>query len=155
MKHRRSAKELLVHFLKARAKLIAKHSEIEYLNSLDYNEILGWSEEQCVEVLCHVVDYVARCGINDRSTCLWCAYQKIEQLQTGRFGSYCLTCTYGFRHKCCKEYDSDYRRILLEAFSEEDSVIIRCITQIPKMEKLCLHYIELFKKFLKGLEETV
>lgn len=138
MKHHRSAKELLVHFLKAKTELIAKHSKIEYLNVTDYNEILGWSEEKCIEILQKIVKVVSEeVLLEDSAMCPWRASRE----EVG-----CKECTYAVRHIVCSEEESDYHKTLDELRCEN----IYCITQIPKMKKYCLHYFELFKKFLKG-----
>lgn len=144
MKHRRSAKELLVHFLKAKAELITKHSKIEYLNPMDYNEILGWSEEYCVEILQKIEKMINKWGFfSDPAMCPWCAVQGMEGDR-----ACCKDCTYATRHMICFEEKSDYHKILDELRCEH----YYSITQIPKMEKLCLHYFELFEKFLEGTE---
>ena len=138
MKHRRTAKELLVHFLKAKADAIFKFSKIVYLDAQDYNEVLGWSEEQCLATLRAIVKTIAEWDVTDSAVCPWCA--QLDTLDQ------CTHCAYAQRHKPCTESGSRYQEI-------RKTLQGGAIVDIPKVQELCERYISLFKLFLKNTSE--
>lgn len=142
MKHRRTAKELLVHFLKAKADVIAKYSNLVYLDAYDYNEILGWSEEECREILYKFVETTTKWGISDSTMCPWCLQRKVVEQE-------CVECTYAARHTCCFKGGSLYQTILEVIRTNH----VYCITDIPRVRALCERYLDIFKIFLQDVEK--
>jgi hypothetical protein len=135
MKHR-TAKELLIRFLKRKAQLIAKYSEVSYILESDYSEIIQYSQETCEKILSTMIENYFEKAFTDSLTCPWC-------LQHPK----CLKCKYGLRHGFCLNRTSDYSKIINDLGRKK----ILAIVSIPRFRKHFDKYIKIFKKFLENI----
>ena len=80
----KTAKELLLAYLKEKDKLIYERTKLHYCNKEDLKEIESWTEKRCKHILS--VLSISR----DRMSCPWCILFR------------CSQCEYAKRHGRCQ-----------------------------------------------------